>query len=107
MYPAAEFALQCGEVAVEMVERMEHDGKVGPYTLKPMEPLVVPEDFHRVASQMLQHSTKATAMHLRDVCATVLRERWWTWCLLHPELADTHIHPTRSMLPLFTSFMAP
>ena len=97
---AAEFIIVCGKLAVTVLKRMEETTKVTGYTLKVMESLTVPEDWLRVAALMDMHEHKATASRLREVTMAVLRERWWSWCLLHPDLKDTHVHSSRRMFIL-------
>ena len=97
---AAEFIIVCGKLAVTVLRRMEQTTKVTGYTLKVMESLTVPEDWLRVAALMDMDEHKATASRLRDVTMAVLRERWWSWCLLHPDLKDTHVHSSRRMFIL-------
>ena len=101
---ASEFVLQCGQQTISVLERMEKHGKVTGYVLKPLEGLAVPEDWSKVAAQMLMPEHKATASRLRDVASTVIRDRWWVWILLHPDLGENYIHPSRSMFtPCFLS----
>jgi hypothetical protein len=99
MFSTAEFISQCGDQAVRVLRAMEKQGKVTGYTMKPLETLVVPEDWQKVANLMEAPGHKATAMRLRDVVDSVTRARWWSWCLLHPELDLKYIHPSRSMYP--------
>lgn len=96
---AAEFVTQCGQQCISVLERLEKQGKITGYSLKALEPLVVPEDWTRVASMMLMEEHKCTVSRLREVATSVIRERWWTWILLHPELTEVYIHPSRSMYP--------
>ena len=97
---AAEFIIVCGKLGVTVLRRMEETTKVTGYTLKVMESLTVPEDWQRVAALMDMPEHKATASRLRDVTMTVLRERWWSWCLLHPDLKDNYVHSSRRMFLL-------
>ena len=32
---------------------------------------------------------------LREIVMEVLVERWWEWCLMHPDLTGTKVHETR------------
>ena len=96
---AAEFVITCGKQGVAVLKRMEESGKISGYTLKPLESITVPEDWIRVAALMEMKEHKATASRLRDVASQVLRDRWWQWVLMHPELKDVYIHPSRRVFP--------
>ena len=97
MFVVAEFVNQCDLTALSVIEDLETNGKVTGYLFKCMEQLCVPEDWQRVANLMQMPNVKATAMRLREVTASVVRERWWTWVLQHPELTGQYIHPSRSV----------
>lgn len=97
MYPAAKFVQYCGMDAIEVCREMEKVGKVGAYSLKPLEAVTVPEDWQKIATQLLQPNVKATAARLKDIVTKTLMDRWWQWVLMHPELGPEHIHPSRSM----------
>ena len=91
--------MQCGKQAINVLQRLEERTKVTGYMFKPLEAIIVPEDWSRWAATLEMGEHKATAKRLRDVATEIIRDRWWTWVLLHPELDATHIHPTRSMPP--------
>jgi hypothetical protein len=64
------------------------------------EGMVVPSDqaevFRRLESLK---RTKITAALLKETAAAVKEDRMWTWILMHSQLTEQQVHPTRSMLP--------
>ena len=106
MYPLAEFIHQVRSRAIRVVEEMERQGKVAASTFKPLEQLRVPEDFDSLASTMLDDSVRATAARLKAVTDDIVRKRNWSWCLMHPELDEHVMHPSRSMFSSTASVMA-
>jgi hypothetical protein len=62
--------------------------------------MVVPSDqaevFRRLESLK---RTKITAALLKETAAAVKEDRMWTWILMHSQLTEQQVHPTRSMLP--------
>ena len=97
MYPVAEFVHQCRERAVKVVQEMERNGKVAAASFKPVERLRVPEDYDSLVTMMLDSTVRATASRLKQVTDELVRKRNWFWCLMHPELDEHIMHPSRSM----------
>jgi hypothetical protein len=101
MQPLASFISVAGDQAVDVVQALEGGSKkVGPYAFKVMEPFTVPDDYLKVATIMKDGSKKATPQRLRMVAGAVLRDRYWSWLLLHPGLGEDRIHPSRSVSPM-------
>ena len=84
--------------AIQLLTEMEAVGKLTGYTFKPLEPLLHPDDWQRVVGMMGMCGTKPTAMKLRECASIVVKERWWSWVLLHPDLGPEDIHRSRSVL---------
>ena len=106
MFTAAEFVNQCGEKALAVIQEMESYGKLTGYVFKCMESLVVPDDWVKVARMLLVPGIKASVTKLREISVIVSRQRWWTWCLMHPELDSQYIHPSRSVFPFLPAALS-
>ena len=97
MLVVAEFVNQCDLAAVRVIGDLEDNGKVSGDLFKCMDQLSVLDDWQWVANLMQMPNIGATALRLREVTTSVVRERWWSWVLQHPELSDQHIHHSRSV----------
>lgn len=99
MYPVVEFIHQCGSKCIKVLEAMERHGTVYGGTFKCTEGINVPEDWHQLAAELLDETIRPTSARVRAVADDIIRRRHWSWCLLHPELDDKYMHPSRSMHP--------
>ena len=100
MLPLAGVLLMCGDRALDVVRKLERSGKKVPATaFKIAEGLRVPADFDKVIADLLAMAAddKINPDRLRKVTMEVLRHRWWTWHLLHPDMPNEYLHPTRRM----------
>ena len=103
--PPARFVSHMGSKAISMLVDMERVDRVTVGTLRCMESLVDPEDMALVIAEMDESNGKPTGARLKTVVQTILRRRWWIWCILHDAVAD-QIHETRSVfLPVLCPSM--
>ena len=88
-----------GDKAIEALLRLEAAGvvlKAG--TLRAcFEGLVVPSDQTAVFNSVLEYNGKPTASYLKDTAKQVRKARNWCWLILHPDLPDNLVHPSKSM----------
>jgi hypothetical protein len=104
MVPVLDWVLVSGLDAITVVERMEKrsSGKVvyvPPSTFKTMESVFCPEDYREITTDLLKDTVHVTASLVRDVISRVVRRRYWSWLLLHPQLSDKDIHTSRRVFP--------
>lgn len=99
MQPLAELLKQCRDRAVEVVRKMEKTKRVVPNGFKPLEGFRVPEDYDTLVTKLLAmaEDDRINPDRMRKLAADILRNRWWTWILLHPEMPDDKVHPSRRM----------
>ena len=104
---AAGFIMRTGERGIRLIEEMERigEGKITGTTFRVMEGIADPEDYDNVLTDMDPGLGKPTVPRLRQVVQNVLQRRWWTWCLLHPGLTNSHIHATRRVCPSLCSHL--
>ena len=95
--PVAALIIEKTWLALRMVEAMERAGPVTAATFRPLQAVVHPEDLEKVIGMMDPGEAKPTSKRLRDVVRTILTDRYWTYHLTHPQMDETHIHPTRSV----------
>ena len=100
MAPLAEWVLVCGEDVVEAVRLLEQkpaggDKKITHNSFRCLESMYDPSDFRELAVVMRDESVKQTPSRLRSEATRIIRNRWWSWILTHPQLKSTHIHPDR------------
>ena len=100
MFPLADMIISLRYKGVDLVKNIERDAKPTPGSFKVLEQMVVPEDWFNFHKAMMAEPKK-TLERLRHHATTIIRERWWTWILMHPDLSSTLIHSSRRML-LFT-----
>ena len=72
------------------------------WTFRPLERLYDPEDYRALAYLLRDESRPANAASLKADVRRLARARNWCWVLLHPELDDTILHPTRRVSPVVT-----
>ena len=104
---AASLVMATGERGLTLLSEMQRLAKVTAGGLRCLEAVVVPADYHRIVSLMDPDVAKPTAQRLKAVTNDVLMERWWRWCLLHPLLDATRVHPTRSVFPCRRPLLLP
>ena len=93
---AAAYLLVTMERGVRMLRSMEEHGcRLSGGVMRVFEPVLVPEDFDRVTGLMDPGLAKPTVARLRSITRDVLTARYWKWVLLHPELPEDMIHPSR------------
>ena len=100
MMPIADWLLNAGEDVVECIRNLEKaagKGKVSPHAFKSLEMIYAEEDFQELTLQLKSSAIKATQTRLQSLVKRLVRQRWWSWLLLHPELDDADIHPSRRM----------
>ena len=105
MVPLMDWLLVCGADVISVIERMEKrsSGKtvyVSPATFKSMESVFCPEDYREITSELLKDTVHVTASLVKEVISKVVRRRYWSWLLLHPQLTDQDIHPSRRVFTL-------
>lgn len=93
--------MECGSRVAEVVKLMElHSNAVTPATFKVLEQVRDSDDWEEITCKMQDPSERPSPFKLRQVTTTVLTKRYWSWCLLHPDLGADKIHPSRSMFLL-------
>lgn len=104
MYSLLRWVVSAGNDAVQAVERLEKDGaKVTVGGLREgLDNMIVPEDHLELARQVSTGSGKQTMQKFKKVGKALVRARWWTWHLQHPD-QETFVHKSRSVLPLRTA----
>ena len=100
MYSTVRWVIDAGETAVAAVQGLERAGaKVTASGLRSaLDNVVVPADHQELAREMGNEGFKATMVRLRTVSSTIVRRRWWSWHLMHPE-QEAFVHPTRRVHP--------
>jgi hypothetical protein len=63
--------------------------------------MVVQQDVDKVLNDLEAISGKPTATHLRHLCSEVLDSRMLRWVILHEQLDENYIHPTKSVHLLY------
>lgn len=81
---------------VNMLKVMEREAKPVPGSFKVVEQLSHPEDYQKLVNNYMEEN-KRTVEKVRWHTERIVRERWWRWTLLHPDLGPDRIHPSRSM----------
>jgi hypothetical protein len=101
MTPTAGLVALAGERVVKAFRRLEEGGlELTPGLIRAcFERLVVEADVHKVLSSIESSTAKPTATALRQLCSDTLDDRMWRWLLLHEDLGEEHIHPSKSMFP--------
>jgi hypothetical protein len=100
LYPVAKWVMSIGDKAIKVMKEIEQNtpnlavsfGKV-------LESINVLEDMHAVADNVLSAEQKITAGLFQQKAREVARARYWQWVLMHPGLRDTHVHPSRGVVP--------
>ena len=94
---AAYLILHTGAEGLTMITHMEGGGdRVTGNSFRILEGIYVPEDYVKIVDKVRSGDAITTA-RMREIATEVLSERWWTWVLLHPDLPDDKVHPSRSM----------
>ena len=99
MTAAAGVVLLGGERTVKAFENMEHAGvplSAG-FVRSCFEKMVVVDDVNYVLSKMEAAGSRASGKQLKQLCDETVNRRFATWCVMHEDLDDSVIHPTRSM----------
>ena len=112
MYPVTNFIMatrQDGLKAVQRVEDVVTSGRhpMSPYSWKRLESLRVGEDFKELARKLNDPDLQPTIAVVNQVADGIIRHRWWSWILLHPDMPDSTIHPSRRMFCLSAVSLAP
>ena len=94
---AAKLIIQCGDKGLQLFHEMEQCGRISPSTFRCCETLQVPEDMMQLCQRMDASNGKPTASKLREECSVIAERRWWSWCILHPDLPEQLVHPSRSV----------
>ena len=99
MTPTAGVVMLGGDRVVRAFHRLEESGLelTAGLVRGCFEHMVVEEDVHKALGLIEANMGKATGTWLRHVCWKIINDRNWRWCLLHGDLDDTRIHPSRSM----------
>ena len=97
MQPLVDWVWHCGDMVATVVEHMEQNGNVRPGTFKMMQQLTVPADYTELISKLRNPTIKCTATRMKQCMKEILRKRWWSWLLEHPDLGTDYIHPSRSV----------
>ena len=99
MDPCADMLAMTGDRGLQVVRRLQDAGeKLTANTFRPFEGVYDPEDYSKIMDA-LEKDTELTAARMKEHVSAVLVERWWTWCLRHPELTVSRVHPSRRMHP--------
>ena len=100
MVACATLLLHTGQSGLKAIQGAEaHGDRLLPASFRPLEPVYVPADYQLIVDGVLK-SEPITMGRLREVTQDVLSDRWWDWCLNHPHMPTTRVHPSRSMLVL-------
>lgn len=92
----AELIIRVPDKAVLLVCHMERDAKPTPGSFKCLDGMVDQEDFESFVERFIAEP-KHTVDKLRHLAEKIIRGRWWKWVLLHPDLGEDLIHPSRRM----------
>lgn len=98
MIPILDWLLVCGKDVPGIIKNMEVFGKVQPGAFKLLEAMYDPADYRDLALIMKDSSKKNTVKRMQDEAKKLIRKRYWTWMLYHPDLSPAEIHKSRSML---------
>ena len=98
----ANVIVTVGEPMLRLLDKLEAHGVQlsGGLLRSVFEGLVCPEDQHKVVRILESRQVKLTASILKETAAQVRDDRMWTWLLLHSQLGDERVHPSRRMQPL-------
>ena len=103
MAPVADWVIHAGKDVLEAMVLMQRRGsgkeekKIAVGALRCLEALYHPDDFKALAFSMKDESLNQNPARLRAETLKLVRQRHWTWVLLHPGLTQQYIHPERSM----------
>jgi hypothetical protein len=64
-------------------------------TFRPLEQLYDPDDYRQLAYLVRDETRAANAASLKADVRRLVRARTWRWLLLHPDLDDSNLHPSR------------
>ena len=89
-----------GDRAVECLQRLEDDGvHVNAGLLRRcFEGLSVPQDQREAFRRLQVKEGKTTGAAFAEICTHLKTDRMWTWLLLHPDMPEDRVHPSRRML---------
>ena len=88
--------------ALDVIKAMERTGKrIVPGAFKVLEPFRVPEDYDTLMRRLKAEAEndKINPDKLKRFATEIIRKRWYTWLLTHPDLKDEHVHSSRRMSP--------
>ena len=88
-----------GEPVLRLLDKLEAHGVQlsGGLLRSVFEGLAVPEDQAKVVRQLENRQVKLTASILKETAAQIRDDRMWSWLLMHPQLGEDRVHPSRSM----------
>ena len=103
MSPLADMLLMVDDRqdVINMLERLETKTGAGrpthihPGMFKCMERLYDPADYETLLAEFMKEGVAATAAEFQKIVNRIVRRRNWTWLLMHPELTDADVHPSR------------
>ena len=100
---AGYLILHTGAEGLKMIEHMEAGGdRVSGNSFRVMEGIYVPEDYTKIVEKVRAGDNVNTS-RMREVATEVLTERWWSWVLLHPDLPEDKVHPSRRVFFCLTT----
>ena len=95
--PVGKFVVACGDKALQMLESMEERDRLVPLTFKTLENVTDHSDYKQLLAEMSPELGRPSAAKMKTIIMGLLRRRWWNWLILHPEITDSMVHPSRSV----------
>ena len=95
--PMCSFVIHLRDRAVKLVEQMEALERVTLFTFRALEQISHPDDYNVVWRNMDPDNGRPTTARFRSIITEAVRNRNFTYILLHPGLAPSHVHPSRRM----------
>jgi hypothetical protein len=108
MAPCCKFVLMCQEDAINLVKKMEEfsNAVVGPYAFKPLEGMILKMDFDQLIKRG-KLEARPNVQWLKVTAAEIIRDRYWKWLLLHPQLQPERVHPDKGLFLLIIQNVFP
>ena len=102
--PLLDFMLVCGQDVITIVERLEKRASgavahIPPSLFKVLESMYDAADYRQLAEDLLNETVSLTASLVKEIAHRIIRRRYWVWLLLHPELTERDLHPSRRVFP--------